>query len=434
MGAEQDTPREVEVRLITRRDAPLASSLIIATIVLFNRPLKAILEFTSVVERQYDVDLLPALVVMGGTFAFHQYRKYREAAEESARVKARSADIERLLALGAALAGALDYEALKQNLHRLLPTFCGARGYWLFYRADQRWTQLLHDATSHESTVLEATDETAAKAIAASRHSDQRGVSIDGHMCFALQVGDVLVGVLGIRNSPALSASERQALAAAATFIGLALRTTQALHESRQKGVLDGLTGCLNRAEAIPRLQSELRRAHRTGCPLSLLVFDVDDFKGFNDAHGHLFGDRVLECLGHTLATLLRTSDLRCRMGGDEFLVVLPDTPARGAAMVAEKLRLGVSHIRLDLLAGREITISVGGITAASGELNALDLIELADRALYQAKRAGRNRCVISSSDESQDWLAVPGAPERTPIVPAHELVSATSSSYGNRC
>ena len=153
------------------------------------------------------------------------------------------------------------------------------------------------------------------------------------------------------------------------------------------------MTGCFNRAHAIETLKAELRRAQRGRTPLSMIMFDIDKFKGVNDTYGHLAGDQLLAEVGRRLGETLRTSDVKCRYGGDEFLLILPDTPAAGARQLAESLRREMSHIALPTPEGElKATISLGVVTAAKDEMDAQAIIARADKALYRAKHGGRNR------------------------------------------
>jgi diguanylate cyclase (GGDEF)-like protein len=196
---------------------------------------------------------------------------------------------------------------------------------------------------------------------------------------------------------PSTPDAVRRTLGAAATLIGIALRNVQLFSEVRDHGLRDALTGCLNRAHGLELLDAEIARARRSDLAVSVLMFDIDHFKRVNDVHGHLCGDEVLAAVGYRLRLVLRRSDLRCRYGGDEFLVVLPETPAAGAMRVAEWVRGEIEQIEVP---GRDApvkpTISIGVATWSS--VDGVDgLLERADRALYAAKAAGRN-CVRSAT------------------------------------
>ncbi|RKU00953.1 hypothetical protein C7H84_25220 [Burkholderia sp. Nafp2/4-1b] len=162
----------------------------------------------------------------------------------------------------------------------------------------------------------------------------------------------------------------------------------------------DGLTGAFNRSHFNDHFHTLFLQARRQGEPLSLLMVDVDHFKAYNDAFGHVKGDACLIAVAHALAgAVRRPADMVARYGGEEFAIVLPNTGARGARLVAEEAREGV--LRLDLAmpgspAGR-VSVSVGCATVSPDDLSTPDaLIEAADAALYRAKDAGRNRVVVA--------------------------------------
>ena len=136
----------------------------------------------------------------------------------------------------------------------------------------------------------------------------------------------------------------------------------------------------------------ELRRARRYTRPTALLFIDLDRFKQVNDRYGHSLGDAVLRAVGATLKSALRGSDLCCRYGGDEFMVLLPETPLEGARHVAGSLRRHLAGIAVERPEGAvRVTASVGVAAARPGELDGHSLVARADAAMYRAKRAGRD-------------------------------------------
>ncbi len=158
---------------------------------------------------------------------------------------------------------------------------------------------------------------------------------------------------------------------------------------------LDGLTNLPNRRAADARIDSELARQRRHGGCVALLLADVDHFKRINDGHGHAVGDEVLRLVARCLRETLRESDFCARFGGEEFVVLLPETDAAGAAAVAEKLRAAVAALR-PAPVGR-VTASFGAVASCGteGEPAAL-LLERADAALYRAKSRGRDRVELA--------------------------------------
>jgi two-component system, cell cycle response regulator len=157
----------------------------------------------------------------------------------------------------------------------------------------------------------------------------------------------------------------------------------------------DPLTGLSNRRHIEPQLVGEIARAKRHQTRFSILMADLDHFKRVNDQYGHDVGDEVLREVACRIRALLRTEDRPARWGGEEFLVLLTDTDAGQAAVVADKLRQAIADQVVESSGGRiPITISVG-VAAYAGEKEPLEIIKRADRALYRAKAEGRNRVSV---------------------------------------
>jgi diguanylate cyclase (GGDEF)-like protein len=177
-----------------------------------------------------------------------------------------------------------------------------------------------------------------------------------------------------------------------------ALRLHQLLQLLAQRAQIDGLTGLWNRAFFDRRWHEEYARSQRHSHPLAVAMIDIDHFKGVNDAHGHPMGDSVLQGVARILRRELRQSDLPCRYGGEEFVLVMPDTNAHDAAVMCERIRQAVGDARWGRAKDMVITASIGvagcdGAAAISSE----EWVEAADKNLYAAKRSGRNRVVVST-------------------------------------
>lgn len=165
--------------------------------------------------------------------------------------------------------------------------------------------------------------------------------------------------------------------------------------ELHQQARSDPLTGVLNRRGLDAQFDFALALAQRSGRPLSLVSIDVDHFKQVNDTYGHAQGDVVLKGLAHTLQESLRSTDLVARLGGEEFVALLPDTDLAGAINVAEELRLTIADQQHEVV-GR-IFVSLGVSVLRPGEKTAAALLKRADAALYDAKHQGRNRVCVQA-------------------------------------
>ena len=158
---------------------------------------------------------------------------------------------------------------------------------------------------------------------------------------------------------------------------------------------IDNLTGLSNRRIILEAGQRELEQYQRYHHPLSLFVLDIDHFKQVNDTYGHAAGDQVLIKLAEVSRRLLRATDICGRLGGEEFVGLLPETPADQAYTVAERLRETLAETPVATPAGEiRFTVSIGIATATPGDRSIDDLIRVADEAMYEAKAAGRNKVV----------------------------------------
>jgi diguanylate cyclase (GGDEF)-like protein len=180
------------------------------------------------------------------------------------------------------------------------------------------------------------------------------------------------------------------------------LRTKQAHDRIRklqvtleQMVVSDPLTGLHNRRYLMDRLLQEMQRSDRHGEPLALAMIDLDAFKPINDQFGHVLGDKVLRAVGSAVSKSVRVSDIAARYGGDEFAVILPQTPAEGAMRVCERLLRNISDVVLQDDTGKmfRVTASLGLAYYPADDVETPeDLVHSADGALYGAKRSGKNR------------------------------------------
>jgi len=170
-----------------------------------------------------------------------------------------------------------------------------------------------------------------------------------------------------------------------------ALRTKFLIDQLAQRAKIDGLTGLWNRAFFEERLEAELSLARRTGRPVACMILDIDFFKQINDGYGHTAGDVALRALAQSLRANSRIEDVVCRFGGEEFIVLCPNTDSSAAMIAAERLRRIVAAMT-PRCGGATIrmTCSIGvADIATSGESN---LVNAADKALYEAKSGGRNQ------------------------------------------
>ncbi|MBM4285079.1 MAG: diguanylate cyclase [Deltaproteobacteria bacterium] len=201
-----------------------------------------------------------------------------------------------------------------------------------------------------------------------------------------------LIGVVGVGREEPFTPEEAELFRIFALQGEAALTNLLLFDEVKSLSLRDGLTGLHNVRYFWEMLNHHVELSRRYGWPLSLLFLDLDDFKQVNDHLGHLQGDMVLRTVAAYLQQSVRQADLTCRYGGEEFVVLLPQTPANQALTLAERLRAGVAATPIPQGDGKMfITVSIGVGTLAAG-MDGAALVDQADRALYLAKEAGKNR------------------------------------------
>lgn len=393
-----------------RHDAMLLAGLTCALLVIFAEPIRVVLDAARSFEDTHGLSLVPALVILTAVFLFQQQAKRNDAATRAAaaaaeaeHARARATELEELVGFGRSLAVALDLDAVKEAAWRHVPVLASRRRVWVLVREPEGWAVLMGVTGADGRNAIPRDIVEAAAAALDRRRTEPAGAWIETgrFVAFPMIAAGTIVGVLGSATDvEPLTDGNRRVLAAAASMLAIAVRNVQLFSEIRDSNVHDTLTGCLTKARTQEQLDLEFRRARRSELPLSALMFDLDHFKQVNDRFGHLAGDAVLAAVGRQLREVLRGSDIKCRYGGEEFLILLPDTPAVGARRVAESLRLAFNEMTVRWEGTVvPVTASFGVATLRQGERDPASLVARADAALYQAKQDGRN-CVRSSADD----------------------------------
>ncbi len=220
-----------------------------------------------------------------------------------------------------------------------------------------------------------------------------------GYLCVPLSVHGETLGLLclfGAPGDPSGGAAEQRLAVAMGESIKLSLSNLRLREKLREQATLDALTGLYNRRFLDETLARELHRALRRGSPICVAMLDLDHFKTFNDAFGHEAGDSLLREVGRLLRDKVRKSDISCRYGGEEFVLVFPDSPLADTLERVEEIRGFVHSLEPrqgDQPLGR-ITVSAGVAQAHPGCATPTEILRAADEALYAAKQGGRDRVV----------------------------------------
>jgi diguanylate cyclase (GGDEF)-like protein len=403
------------MKMFGRQDLLLIGALTTALIIVFSSSISRLLDYAREIERQSGLTLMPALVLLTGAFLFHQYRRnHQQMAMAQAAMLAtkdaehRAEELERLVAFGQGLGRSLDFDSIRTAVSQHLPPIAGTNNVWVLVQQGTDWQALSGDTRGAEEVLqwgdlaeqllARGPDKADSDASDPKTPKDLNGRAIG----FPLIVGGKAMGVLGVRpEAGRLPADRRRIIEAAAALLAVSIKNAQLFREVKDNSVKDALTGCFTRAHALEMVDAELRRARRSQTPVSMIMFDLDHFKDVNDRYGHLCGDAVLSAVGKRMKEVLRGSDLKCRYGGEEFLVLLPETPLHGARRVAETLRREIAE-RPVPWAGEALTVtaSFGLAQTMPGEVNVQAVIARADQALYRAKDDGRN-CVRIAAESA---------------------------------
>ena len=209
--------------------------------------------------------------------------------------------------------------------------------------------------------------------------------------------GDESVGFLSVYGTTTDELSERTLgdLELLALRVAPAVANARRYGEARQLADTDSLTGLHNRRTFHETLSREVARAQRYGRTLALIVLDLDDFKVVNDTHGHLAGDEVLTEVGERLRSVARTADVACRIGGEEFAVILPECSLADAEAFYQRLATAISTRPISEIGSVQFSAGIGELRPDDDPVS---LFERADRSLYAAKGAGKNRAVADGA------------------------------------
>jgi diguanylate cyclase (GGDEF)-like protein len=238
------------------------------------------------------------------------------------------------------------------------------------------------------------------------------GAINDDSICAPMIAQGESLGLIYLQGNPAVTGQPeevrnvlfkaKQRLAATvAENVGLALANIQLREKLRYQATRDPLTNLFNRRFLEETLSLQMFKAKRSGISIGIIMFDIDHFKVFNDTYGHAAGDAMLTALGNFLKANTRASDIACRYGGEEFIMIMPDATAKEAAIRAETLRLGVKDLKIDY-DSQPLSISLSfGVAAFPEHGDNVDMvIRCADNALYGAKEGGRNRVVVYTTEK----------------------------------
>ncbi len=360
----------------------------------------------SYLPKPVDVEVMLAAVGQ----ALDVERVRRERTEALAALQIRIGQLETLQAIGRLLTGSLEMDKvvviIVEAAVHLTGADCGA-----LYLLDERGGQLLQRAVRGPGDpkarmVREAVAEPlAVLALRTSQpvvHRPGQGAvaGLPAHpaMAVPLRLNKRLVGALVVDargHGRAFADADLGPLSILTDTAAVAIANARLFEEVQHQSITDGLTGLFNRRHSFVLAEREFQRARRFGRSLSALMLDIDHFKLVNDIYGHAAGDQVIAEVANRLRASTRNIDIPGRYGGEEFVLLLPETELPGAVLLAERLRQRITAQPVATVGGAlEITVSLGVATSSAEVADVNTLINQADANLYTAKKSGRNRVI----------------------------------------
>jgi len=219
------------------------------------------------------------------------------------------------------------------------------------------------------------------------------------YYCGPLIAGGIIIGAVRLEAEAGFWTPERESLLESyLSTTASVLSNLQLLQTMREQANIDPLTGLYNRRFCKDYARKLMAMARRKNTPLGFIMLDLDHFKNINDVHGHEVGDRILKQFAKTITQSMRETNLTARLGGEEFVVILPDTGAEACLVVAERIRMAVYHMAVPQVKEKPIppvTVSLGIAVYPEHGGTLEEMLHAADRALYESKRAGRNRSTL---------------------------------------
>jgi diguanylate cyclase (GGDEF)-like protein len=224
------------------------------------------------------------------------------------------------------------------------------------------------------------------------------------YYCGPLIAGGIIIGAIRLQGATGLWTPERESLVESyLSTTASVLSNLHLLQTMREQANMDPLTGLYNRRFCKDYARKLMAMARRKDTPLGFIMMDLDHFKNINDVYGHEIGDRILKQFSKTVTQSMRETNLTARLGGEEFIILLPDTGAKACQVVAERIRNAVARMAVPQVKEKPIppvTVSLGIAVYPEHGASLEEMLQVSDRALYESKRAGRNRSTVYAEEK----------------------------------